>query len=134
MSGQGESSDFYAFGEQESPVYVTLGDGTWTTILEILFHACQLRGGDWIEWQAQLAGVVNAAMRAATVATHSQDLSSCPECGESIRFQGTDHILAEHLYGCRCGYSNYSIPMSRQERMEQGDFDWLEDWDDPNDY
>jgi len=46
-------------------VSVTLSEDNWRAILEILRIACQLKGGDWIEWQQSISWTVQSAIRKA---------------------------------------------------------------------
>jgi hypothetical protein len=124
---------------------VTLPEGDWWSILDCLALFCRDRGDEWMHWQMAVSDLICTAIREAkavslapneteTKETHNHDSSRCPKCGGLIQ-SGTDYILAEHISMCpQCGYIRDREPMSRQERMEAGDFDWLEVWDDPNDY
>lgn len=48
-------------------VSMTLGESAWRAIVDLLYHACQLRGGDWIRWQREMAQFISGAIETARV-------------------------------------------------------------------
>lgn len=50
---------------KEQQVAIQFKESTWKDILDLLYHACQLRGYDWIPWQREIAEIVSAALQAA---------------------------------------------------------------------
>ena len=53
--------------KDELQVSITLGESTWRSIVDLLYGACQLRGGDWIRWQSGIAQVISGAIDTARV-------------------------------------------------------------------
>ena len=51
----------------ELQVSITLGESSWKAIEDLLYHACQLRGNDWIRWQGSIAQTNSGAIEAAQV-------------------------------------------------------------------
>ena len=48
-------------------VSITLGESSWRAIEDLLYHACQLRGRDWIRWQRRIAQTISGAIETARV-------------------------------------------------------------------
>ena len=44
---------------KELQVSITLGESSWRAIEDLLYHACQLRGRDWIRRQREMTEVVS---------------------------------------------------------------------------
>ena len=51
----------------ELQVTITLGESSWRAIEDLLHHACQLRGRDWIRWQREMAQFISRAIETARV-------------------------------------------------------------------
>ena len=51
----------------ELQVTITLSESAWRAIVDLLYHACQLRGNDWIRWQGRIAQTILGAIEAARV-------------------------------------------------------------------
>jgi hypothetical protein len=49
----------------ELQVSIQLKESTWKDIVDLLYHACQMRDGDWRPWQREIAEIVSAAIEAA---------------------------------------------------------------------
>ena len=50
--------------KKELEASIQLKESTWKDMVDILYHACQLRGADWIPWQREIAEIVSAALEA----------------------------------------------------------------------
>ena len=53
--------------KSELQVTITLGESSWRAIEDLLYHACQLRGRDWIRWQREMAQFISKAIETARV-------------------------------------------------------------------
>lgn len=122
------------------PVSVILSENGWRAILKILHPVCQARGGDWIRWEQEVSKIILTAIeetRAAELTpgpvraakTYGPWGPICPFCGRTMTKSSTDGALSSHIYECsRCGETTY-VQMSREERIAEGDYGFLEDWE-----
>ena len=53
--------------KNELQVSITLCESAWRAIADLLYHACQLRGDDWIRWQRRIAQIISGAIETAQV-------------------------------------------------------------------
>jgi hypothetical protein len=53
-------------------VSVTLSEGSWRAIMDILRITCQLRGNDWVQWQQSVTQTIQTAVDKAKQPSSSQ--------------------------------------------------------------
>lgn len=87
----------------ELQVSITLGESSWRAIEDLLYHACQLRGRDWIRWQREVAQFISRAIETARVPDepymrNDKDIDDWPECGDYLHdLRRDDEAILEDL-------------------------------------
>ena len=88
----------------ELQVSITLSESAWRAIVDLTYHACQLRSDDWIRWQGRIAQTILGAIEAAQVPDEpciedDDDIDDWAEYEDYLHdFNRDEEAAAEH-YG-----------------------------------
>jgi hypothetical protein len=138
--------------KEDMQISVSLSESHWRAILEILRSTVRARDGAWARWGEYIDFSIEAAIQDARMSSidmaspsEKQEGSStstrgtlenvgyvgprCPRCGSPMYAVGEYEALSSHIYQCTRCDETISIPMTRDERISRGDYDFLEDWE-----